>query len=93
MDKEDLIELQKLDCNCNDCAYMQRDFERFKKFDKLYEGREKCSYRIHYGHCVKFNKSVSFTPMQCQLHTQECFRHRREYKLELIEVKEIKKGK
>lgn len=31
MDKESLILLQKLDCNCNDCIYMVRDLERFEK--------------------------------------------------------------
>lgn len=31
MDKESIIELQKIDCNCNDCIYLVRDFDRFKK--------------------------------------------------------------
>ena len=26
-----MIELQKIDCNCNDCLFMIRDLERFKK--------------------------------------------------------------
>ena len=29
MSKEGIIELQKLDCNCNDCGYMVRDFDRY----------------------------------------------------------------
>lgn len=33
MDKESVFELQKIDCNCNDCIYMQRDFETFKKWE------------------------------------------------------------
>lgn len=32
---------------------------------------------ISYGHCTKFDKSVSFIPAVCQLDTQECFEHRR----------------
>lgn len=28
---EAAFERQKLDCNCNDCAFLERDFERFKK--------------------------------------------------------------
>ncbi len=72
-----LIELQKIDCNCNDCKFMKRDFEEFHKWDELYKGREKCSYRIHYGDCKKFDKKVSFIPNICQLETQECFIHRR----------------
>lgn len=31
MDKESIIELQKIDCNCNDCKFMIRDGERFKQ--------------------------------------------------------------
>ncbi len=31
MDKTSTIELQKIDCNCNDCTFMNRDLERFKK--------------------------------------------------------------
>ena len=31
MDKESIIELQKIDCNCNDCKFMERDLERFNK--------------------------------------------------------------
>ena len=33
---------------------------------------------ISYGHCTKFDKSVSFIPAVCQLYTQECFEHRRQ---------------
>ena len=32
MDKQQsAIELQKIDCNCNNCKYLDRDIERFKK--------------------------------------------------------------
>lgn len=31
MDRQALIELQKIDCNCNDCIFMVRDQERFKE--------------------------------------------------------------
>ena len=31
MDKKSRIEFQKIDCNCNDCKFMIRDGERFKK--------------------------------------------------------------
>lgn len=30
MDKESIYELQKIDCNCNDCKFMIRDTEKFK---------------------------------------------------------------
>lgn len=31
MNKESIIEFQKIDCNCNDCISMIRNFDRFKK--------------------------------------------------------------
>jgi len=77
MDKESLIELQKIDCNCNDCIHMVRNITKFKSYDYLYEDNKKASYRINYGLCMKFAKNVSFIPGNCQLQTQECFKHRR----------------
>lgn len=78
MDKESLYELQKIDCNCNDCAFMVRDFEKFRSFDHLHKGNEKASWRTHYGNCTKFNKPVSFIPGICQIDTQQCFKHRKD---------------
>lgn len=75
-----MIELQKIDSNCNDCKFMVRDFERYKSYDHLYMQNGKVthpSYRINYGNCEKFNKPVSFIPNTCQIDTQECFEHRR----------------
>lgn len=82
MTNESQIELQKLDCNCSDCIFMFRDLEKKRSWDWLYDtlhGGHKQSWRIHYGKCSRFNKEVQFTPGQCQLHTQECFVHRKEY--------------
>lgn len=31
MDKESVFELQKIDCNCNDCKFMDRNFEKYKE--------------------------------------------------------------
>jgi hypothetical protein len=31
MDKESILELQKIDCNCNDCKFMIRDLEKYKQ--------------------------------------------------------------
>lgn len=33
MEKDSIYLLQKLDCNCNDCAFMVRDFDTFKKWE------------------------------------------------------------
>lgn len=30
MDKESIFELQKIDCNCNDCGFMERNNDEFK---------------------------------------------------------------
>ena len=119
MDKDSIIELQKLDCNCNDCGFLQRDLERFQKSlndhhrwqldyfnsvkanlykkakywrlkgfidkcddleveaDKLKFQFDKKEALINYGECLKYNKSITFIPNTIQLHTQECFKHRR----------------
>ena len=34
---------------------------------------------INYGLCLKLNKDVHFIPDTCQLHTQKCFVHRKDY--------------
>ncbi len=31
MDKESIIEFQKIDCNCNDCKFMIRDMDKHKQ--------------------------------------------------------------
>lgn len=69
MTKESIIELQKIDCNCNDCKFMERDMSRPPDKGKP------CP--INYGKCTKFDKPVSFIPGTCQLNTQKCFEHRR----------------
>ena len=75
-----MIELQKIDCNCNDCIHMIRDLETRKKWDNtdLHKDRKNASHRISYGFCSTFKKEVTFIPNTCQLDTQKCFKHRRE---------------
>jgi len=36
MDKESIFELQKVDCNCNDCVFMIRDIDKYKKSVELH---------------------------------------------------------
>ena len=78
MDRESRIELQKIDCNCNDCIFMVRDIAKRKSFDRLHEGQLNAGHRVNYGDCSKLNKPVSFLPNTLQMDTQECFKHRRE---------------
>lgn len=49
----------------------KEEADRYKfQFDKK-------EVSINYGKCLKFNKDVSFIPNTIQLHTQDCFKHRR----------------
>lgn len=73
MTKDRIYELQRIDCNCNDCAFMKRDLSRPPK--------KETPNPINYGHCAKFDKPVSFIPATCQLDTQKCFIHRKDYTL------------
>jgi len=79
MSKESIIELQKIDCNCNDCWFMIRDIKKMESFNHLHIGQEKASHRVNYGNCDKFKKEVSFIPNICQIETQKCFEHRRTF--------------
>lgn len=82
MDKQYIIELQKIDCNCNDCRYMSRDIDKYKSYDSIYINKKgeitTPSFRVNYGKCNFFDKDVSFIPNTCQVETQNCFIHRRE---------------
>lgn len=56
MDKESKLELQKIDCNCNDCFYFKRDIEKSKRLnnnDKI----KTC--KIHYGGCSNPNRAIT----------------------------------
>lgn len=79
MDKESRYQLQLIDCNCNDCKFMERDFSKLEEHKKSYAGTGLMD-NLNFGHCLKFNKAVTFSPNTCQLETQECFEHRRSAK-------------
>jgi len=70
------IEVQLIDCNCNDCKFMVRDLEMLNKHKKTFGGTGIMD-KLNFGNCTKFNKSVTFIPNTCQLETQECFEHRK----------------
>jgi len=78
--RESIYLRQKIDCNCNDCYHMIRDFERTKRHQESYEGTG-LSDKLVYGFCIVFNlKRVSFSPNTCQIETQDCFEHRKDFK-------------
>jgi hypothetical protein len=75
------IELQKIDCNCNDCKFMLRDLEKYKSYNYIHAGNDGKivnASRIQYGKCSKFEKEVNFLPNTCQILTQQCFIHRKD---------------
>ena len=41
MDKESKYELQKIDCNCNDCKHMVRDVDKYNYSKTLHELRQR----------------------------------------------------
>lgn len=55
-----------------DCNTKENDIEmsrmKLQLPSKINEG---------FGHCSKLNKPVTFIPETCQVHTQECFQHRK----------------
>ncbi len=75
MDKDSIYELQKIDCNCNNCGYFERDIEKTKR---LNNNEQIVACKVHYGHCAKLNKSVGEIANICLLHTQQCFVHRKD---------------
>lgn len=80
MDKQSRYELQKIDCNCNDCASMVRDNNRLTAHQLTYAGTGLMD-DLQFGHCGKFDKDVSFIPNTCQIETQQCFTHRKDVSL------------
>jgi len=79
MNKESVIELQRIDCNCNDCAFMVRDLEKMRSFDHLYPKDRGKRCRINYGQCTKKAEPVSFIPNHnMTVENRDCFKHRRD---------------
>ena len=78
MDKESIYELQKIDCNCNNCGYFVRDIP---KTQLMNTNPQIVANKIHYGECSKFGKEVKEIANICLLHTQNCFIHRKDLSL------------
>ncbi len=76
MDKESSYLLQLIDCNCNDCKFMERDFKKLENHKLTYRNTGIMD-RLTFGNCNKFQKAVSFIPQTCQIDTQNCFEHRK----------------
>lgn len=116
-EKASLYELQRVDCNCNNCGFMRRDLVTYQKWEDWHRARDMEDFEkskaksirdaeaiedegsrnamlykankmrfyfeksrlINYGHCMKFEKQVTFLPNICQIETQHCFIHRSDY--------------
>lgn len=76
MEKDSIYELQKIDCNCNNCHYFIRDIALTAANNK---NEHIIACKIHYGTCSKFNKSVGEIANIALLHTQGCFLHRKDF--------------
>lgn len=46
MTKESIYELQKIDCNCNDCAFMVRDFDTYNHYLELHQTWQFTSFEL-----------------------------------------------
>jgi hypothetical protein len=77
MDKQSSHLLQLIDCNCNDCIFLTRDFNKLKTHKESYKGTGLMD-NLNFGNCSKLNKEVTFSPGTLQLDTQDCFKHRRD---------------
>ncbi len=53
MDKESIFELQKIDANCNDCIFMERDFDTFKKWENWHRELQLVDFEAKQEHALK----------------------------------------
>jgi len=77
MDRNSIYELQKIDCNCNNCHYFDRDLIKTKQ---LNNNEKIIANKIHYGYCKKLNKEVAEIANICLINTQNCFIHRNDFR-------------
>lgn len=68
-------ELNMIDCNCNNCKHLIRNFEKLQEHKESYKGTGRMD-NMQFGYCQKLRKQISFIPNTCQLETQLCFEHR-----------------
>jgi|VirMetMinimDraft_7_1064189.scaffolds.fasta_scaffold100274_2 hypothetical protein len=71
MDRESIIELQKLDCNCNDCIFLVRDQVRFK--ESLESHRK---WQLDYFNTVKQNLLNKADKYHTEFKTQSIYSQR-----------------
>ena len=50
---DSIIELQKIDCNCNDCIFMERDVDKFKESLERHKKIQENYFNLHRGKLLK----------------------------------------
>ena len=56
MTKESIIELQKIDCNCNDCKYMVRDMSAYENSLELHRTWQFSSFELKKKRLIEKSK-------------------------------------
>jgi len=56
-DKDAIYELQKIDCNCNDCFYFKRDFELYAKWEEWNKGLQLIEFEKKKAEAYEIAKS------------------------------------
>lgn len=57
LDQESILLLQLIDCNCNDCAYMKRDIERFNYWEQREKIRQENDFANKKAEALKIAES------------------------------------
>lgn len=69
------IELQRIDCNCNDCAFMERDFARREASLRLHEKWQKDYFEIMKAKLPENEQKKAkfqFDSSECAIHFGVC---------------------
>ena len=59
MNKEDAILLQKIDCNCNDCLFMRRDFDAHTYWLNWHKAQSESDFKKNQQKAIKDALSIS----------------------------------
>ena len=72
MDKESIYELQKIDCNCNDCKFMTRDFDKFKQSKEWHYNLQHNYYTMIKHKTNDKSLKFEFDSSACSIHYGKC---------------------
>lgn len=72
MDKESIYELQKIDCNCNDCIFMVRNQEKYKESLVRHEKWQKDYFELIQSKNDETNKKFIFDKSTAKINYGFC---------------------